>query len=82
MMFLTLLGVLLAVAVLAVLVLWADPTCCEKMVRFVRGPVPVLAARPARRFFSPALPWWLYPIMGPPDLPEPRQCRCSRPFRP
>jgi hypothetical protein len=81
MMFMTLLGFLLAVLVLAAFIRWYDPTCRERIIRLVRGPVPAFARRPARRFLPTALPWWCFPIMGPPDLPEPTQCRRSRLFR-
>jgi hypothetical protein len=81
MMFMTLLGFLLAVLVLAAVIRWSDPTCCKRMYRLVRQPVPVFARRPARRFLSSAFPWWFYPIMAPPVLPEPNPCRRSRLFR-
>jgi len=80
-MLLTLLGFLLALAILGGLILCTEPACAEKMYRLVAKPAPVLAPVPSRRFLSSALPWWYYAIMAPPRLTKPTQCRRSRRFR-
>ena len=78
-MLMTLLGFLWALLVLAALIRWSDPTCCEKMFRFVYQTMPLAVHRVAQRFLSSILPWWYYPIMAPPG--QPTQCRRSHPFR-
>ena len=79
-MLMTLLGLLWLLLLLAALLRWLDPTCCERMFRLVRRPVLVPVSRSAQRFLSSANPWRFYSIMAPPG-PEPTQCRRSRPFR-
>ena len=80
-MFLTLLGFLLAVMVLAAVVFRADPDCRERMMRLVRVPAAVQANGQMRRFIPSALPWWFYAIMAPPGLPELVQILRCRRFR-
>lgn len=80
MMLMTLLGFLWSLLLLAALLRWLDPTCCERMFRLLRRPILVPVSGPARRFLSSTYPWWFYTIMAPPG-PRPTQCRRSRPFR-
>jgi len=80
MMLMTLLGFLWAVLILTGMVIWLDPSCCEKLYRFVRRPIPVPVGKPARRRLL-EMPWWYIPIMAPPGQVEPTQCRRSYPFR-